>query len=384
MKTSLASFWFGIQELVGGNPFAIYEYTGFSGATYSDMDQYSSDFREMVRAAVARTQRELGNNARTVFVLGASTDGFGKGYEILQEMRGSGEISNAIVAGMASNEVVKYHLEGAENGWGDVISPHQDIVFLMQTYSDSDGNRSWELKTFPNGPSETVRLLTVASEEGGAAVSRMEVIEGGAQAFREAVEFLLEASGVSTAGVLELVLNVGYEAGKPKKDKGYRAASQLALLINEAPALVPKIVSVKVAVAGQPNQTMSVAQFFETEQGQKLLSDYGNFETLGRQAADAVSTSSEGDGLEIAKARERYFEALGRTRADALAVVNESANRGRERSGAARRMRSNPSHPVQDSPEGLLYLRQEVEKGEAQMDRANICMRLLGNVGGKN
>lgn len=400
VKTSLNAFVKDIKDRVGSSKFDLYQFTGYSGASYSDMSKFEIDFRARVAAAVQRTQLKFEQTAKTVFVLGTTTDGFGRGYEIINEMRESGEISNVIVGGMASDEAVKYHLEGAEQGWGDVISPHQDLVFLMNTYSDNAGNRSWELKRNESDQSETTRLLIVANEM-GASISRMEVFEGGAQAFEEAVEFLLEASQASSSNRFELGLVYDFEPGNRSKDKGYRAATQLALLINDVPSIVPDSVNVIVTKAGSPEDKWSVSEFFsEGGPGSLIHENYSNWESelafwkekmedlIKETDSPSPKLNFSGDpglrgantiqeAIELAKARQRQYQKLGETRATALKIVNRFASRGENLARAANRIRFNPSHPAHNNPNADSYLIDERDKGFSQKNRGIACRMAL-------
>ncbi|MCB0411772.1 MAG: hypothetical protein KDD22_04560 [Bdellovibrionales bacterium] len=69
---------------------------------------------------------------------------------------------------MSSNEAVNYHLEGQEKGWGDVISPRQELFFLKETYINALGTKSWELKTGPTSESDTAKVLKDLSRLPGA------------------------------------------------------------------------------------------------------------------------------------------------------------------------------------------------------------------------
>ena len=228
--TTLPAFIKALRTRIGKRPFAVYEYLGFSGAGYSDVDRYKRNFKQRVLAAQQETKKKWGPNAITVFLLGGTTDGFGAGYEVLQQLRDSGRLPGVIIAGLVSDAAVKYHLQGAQEGWGDVISPQQDLLLLMDVYKKPGQEEAWELLSKKGGMSATVQVLRDLAQFGNAKQVTMALFEGGQQAIKEAAEYLYALQNNRKA---RLVLHVGYEPKKIDKAKGFRGASNIAWLLKD-------------------------------------------------------------------------------------------------------------------------------------------------------
>jgi hypothetical protein len=227
LTNDLDEFVFSIVQKTRKKPFTVYEYLGFSGAGYQDMDLYRQDFTRGVLEAVKNTTERYGSTAKTVFLLGGTVDGFGAGYEIIDDLIKQGRLlrKNVIVGGLVADAAVPYHLEGIEKGWGDVISPKQDVLFLMNTYKEPGQTESWELRSSPRGRSATVRVLTKLFSYRKAQSVSLEVFGGGAIAKKEAREFLERREAPEK---MFLVLRPDYPPQKPEKLTGLPAATALA------------------------------------------------------------------------------------------------------------------------------------------------------------
>ncbi len=235
--TSLRQFVDAITGIVGNKPFTVYEYLGFSGASYRNLENYKSHVKLRALAAQRETRKQFGAGAIPVFLLGGTTDGFGAAYDVLQELRDGGKLQNVVVAGLVSDAAVKYHLQGLQEGWGEVISPKQDVLLLMDVYKSPGHDEAWELLKKPDGTSATVQVLLDLAAKPSARQVTMELFEGGAQAVKEAIEYLFVGQ---SSPLTRLVLHVGYEPKKIEKSRGFRAASNVGrLLKNKGKRRVP-------------------------------------------------------------------------------------------------------------------------------------------------
>lgn len=233
LVNNLDAFVSHILKLTQGAPFMAYEYLGFSGAGYKDLHQFKEDFQRTVVQAYETTKKRYGPSAKIVFLLGGTTDGFGVGYSIIAELIAQKQFNrhDVIVGGLVSDAAVKYHLEGVEKGWGDVISPDQDVLLLLDVYKEPGQDESWELRTEKNGTSATVDVLTKLFAAPNAHGITMELFEGGAIAEKEALEFVQYWSDrvvIATKSFPRLVLRTGYLPKKPAKLTTTPAATALA------------------------------------------------------------------------------------------------------------------------------------------------------------
>jgi hypothetical protein len=259
-----------ILHRVGDRRFTAHQFLGYSGASFADLELYKAQLRTRAIELNRRTRRAEGKDAVTVYILGATLDGFGVGYDILHELIAAGEIKNAVVAGMASNEAITYHLEGLEKGWGDVVSPKQEIVFFKQTYTDAQGHRSWELKGFEGDESDTPKVLKELSRFANAGRMTFNVFGGGMQAFNETLEMILESR--NRPQPVEIKLFLGHQPGKVKKDTGFRAADMLAFLLNHNRFLLNRRISVR-AASPTLGQELSISQMNREPGFQRLTAD---------------------------------------------------------------------------------------------------------------
>lgn len=228
---NLNDFVAEVVKLTNGKAFAAYEYLGFSGAGYENLDQYKKDFERAVLQASKDTRKRYGSSAKTIFLLGGTTDGFGVGYQVIDSLIAQKKLlrQDVIVGGLVSDAAVKYQFEGMEKGWSDVISPYQDVLLLMNVDKEPGKTEGWELRKNKSG-SATVDVLTKLFAQPNARYISLELFEGGEIASKEAREFLRQWEGkmfIATKGI-RMVLRPGYHPKKPEKLKGVPAATDLA------------------------------------------------------------------------------------------------------------------------------------------------------------
>lgn len=355
VKTSLVSTNMGIMNLLNGAAFTAHQFLGYSGAGFLQMNEFIQRFRNEVLRLQSKTLESLGQDAKTVLILGATVDGFGKGYEVIDSMRKEGLLKNVIVVGMASNEAVTYHLQGLKEGWGDVISPKQDLFYLKETFVDEQGNRSWELKTSPGSESDTAKILKDLSRLSTAGVMTFNVFGGGAQAFNETMELILEAR--NRPAPVEINLNIGFEPGKPKKDSGYRAADMLAFVIAEHPELLSKNVQLNII---QKNKRMKLRAYKNSQAYKTLSQDSKN-------AKSSIEALKFKDQSPEVQAQIKYFQILVDLEKLPLKEIELF------------RLRS--SHELSQSRQDMMdHLRnQNVSAYEAFMSRVDNCTRCAGD-----
>lgn len=236
--TSYGTFFYNLSRMIGGQSFRAIEIVGFSGAGYQDIERYKGE----VKTQLDRQLNGIQSGGKVVVVLGGSIDGIGAAYDVLNELKKSDKYKNVVVVGMVSDQVVKYQLEGKIKGWGDTLSPHQQLLLALSTEKGS-----WELieakpapvyysdtlKEHVPGTSRTVDILLDLAKLQNCQKAELHVFEGGDQALREGLEFSARTSEVAKAEKLAMVLHTGYEPSEKKvkqgKDKGFRAATQLAI-----------------------------------------------------------------------------------------------------------------------------------------------------------
>ncbi len=332
VKTSFRSFEDSIMTEIGDRHFSVSEFLGYSGAGYGNLGKFESNFARKIIETNKRTLKEGGANAVTVLVLGGSKDGFGKGYEIIRQLQEEGQIKNVLVAGMVSEGVVKYHLEGIQKGWGEVIAGENDVLFLMKTYRQKDGSTSWELKERPEDASKTVEILTNLGSKDLNLFTSMEIFEGGKQAFREGIEYMLETYGKS--GNFELTLNVEYDAGRATKDTGFRAATNITYTPQE---LHHGGINVRIFNLETYDST-SFNAFYNSPYGLRVRADNWNpiayvesqakrvkeREKLLRQDPENKDLSAE---LDVAKAELRRFEVVLQIKNETSSVLGDFQKR---------------------------------------------------------
>lgn len=269
------------SDLISGKV-RIVEVGGFSGAGYADMDAYKRSFMAFAETEIENTRALLGNAANTVFVLGGSVDGFGAAYEFLDEARGANpKFSNIIVAGMVSDQVVQYHLEGAAKGWGDVISPKQDMLLLAGT--------NWDLKVSEGSQSYTTRLLTAAAQLG--IHTKWAIFEGGPQAFAETLELTYEVNR-SQNRLVQIELIPGFEPKKANKDNGIRAARNAVLFYISNPYTNSNNVN-----AVDPQEFVQV----RSSRGLESLKSYSSHEDVRKLKGQIKLAKTEITSLERAR-----------------------------------------------------------------------------------
>lgn len=262
-----------ILQKVGGKPFTAHQFLGFSGASYFDLDRYKEELVERAIELNQQTLRQNGDEAVTVYILGATYDGFGVAYHLLQELIDSGRIRNALVTGMASDEAINFHLEGLEKGWGHVIAPSQNIAYFKKTFTDANGNRSWELKTSPESESDTPKILKNLSRYPNAGTMTFNVFGGGFQAFNETLEMILESR--NRPHQVQIRLYSSHRPGKPAKDTGYRAADMLAYVLVENPFLLNEKIDVQV-ISENLDRIMEIQQYSTSASFLQMRDDASN------------------------------------------------------------------------------------------------------------
>jgi hypothetical protein len=337
-------FVLALRDSVGNRPSSMHEFMGFSGAGYAEKDVFVSDFKNAVIGAVNETKARLGSNAVTVLVLGGTLDGFGIGYDIIDDLKKSGQIKDVVVAGMVSDQAVKYHMDGVKQGY-DVISPKQDHILVMKTYTEG-GNQTWELKDSKTDTSKTVDLLNRYNLlSGSSSYSVMHVMEGGEQAIKESMEMLVEntrAQQTFQKGAVspEMRLYVGYREGKVAKMKGYKAATQMVRILAQFPQLKPDILKVTIRIAGSTNKVYSDPREFLKEKSAALVDP--NFILSAEQKAQIPAE-------EAATRASKFQDAMRKT----LPILTGQLEEGRFRLEAYTRQINgwldNPSHPIYNS-----------------------------------
>lgn len=321
------TFLNSINTEIGNSNFSAYEFLGYSGAGYEDIEKFKLEFAKRVINAYEQSKKLGGAKAKTVFILGGSVDGFGEGYKVIDELRKTGKIKDVIVTGMISDQIVDYHIEGLEKGWGDVVSPHNDKLLLMETFKDKKDVSSWELKTNKDDISKTVRLLTDLGEKENAHRVQMEIFEGGKQAFKEGLEFTLETKG--KAQKYGLNLNVNYAPKKATKDTGYRAATFMTYTPQE---LHHKSINVTIT-NGQTLDQYNYNQFYNSDYGLRVrmdnLNPIANVEAASMKIKE-LETQLKRDPsnevlqktLEEKRAEKRYFETILNIKSETSDVVS--------------------------------------------------------------
>lgn len=289
-----------ILKNVGERNFTAHQFLGFSGASFLDLERYKSEFRKRVLELSQNTLKKYGKEAKTVYILGGSLDGFGIGYKILKELIDSGRIQNALVTGMVSNAVIAYHLEGLEKGWGHVISPDQEITMFKQTFIDSKGNPSWELKSTPQGESDTPRILKDLSRYSNAGQMSFNVFGGGAQAFNETLEMILESR--NRPNQIDIHLYNDHQPGKAKKDTGYRAANMLSYVLANNTYLLNKKINIKIKQLDSPRK-VSLGTYRNSKGHSEMAYD------LERADTELIRLKTLEATPEV-QARINYFEVL--------------------------------------------------------------------------
>lgn len=310
VKTGRRDFFDALTSRANGRPLNITEIVGFSGARYSDPEKLKSDLRSLFTS-----QAVAGNPATAnVIILGATTDGIGVGYEVIEELKQRGLVHNVITAGVVSEQAVKYP---------DSIA-RQNVLFLVESFRAENGSQSWEVRTTPTSSSETVNVLTDIQ---GRATVRMVVLEGGAVALNEGIELLIEQR--NREGRVEMILSVGYEAGRPSKDQGPRAASQIALLVEKYPNLLPSNVDLRINIVST-GETVTLTEFFQREEGRRLKQRAGNTANLiagERLRLVEARASGNTSAIEVVQARINQLTALERTGQVYLEALNMQSNR---------------------------------------------------------
>lgn len=357
IQTELHRLLIAIENAAGNRPFAMHEFLGYSGADYADKEGFKNDFRRIIKQVVAKTKANLGSEAVTVLALGGTVDGFGVGYDIIDDLKKTGQIKDVIVVGLVSDQAVQYHAEGIEKGWGDVISPKQDFLYLADTYT-KDGSKVWELKSSPTSASDTVRFLLDSRRS---SYSVMHVMEGGEQAFKESVEMLLEAARDANAGVktdVEMKLYAGYREGKPKKMKGYKAATQMTYLLLKYPGLQPANVSVSVTSPGVVHSALPLSIFRDAARGFWTNPD------IAASDAEVASRSEE----EAKLRKEKFAEAFSKTDAIALEQLDLAANRLQEGIRSIESALNRGDHRIHDDARAERSAEATVQAYRAQLE----------------
>ncbi len=364
-----------IMKKAGTRPVVITENLGFSGAGYAG-DQFAKDFTEL--------SNEFANinDAVSVQVMGGSKDGFGMGYDLVPT-------KNTIVAGMVADQAVGYHVEGQQKGWGDVISPRNEAIYLVPTHKDASGNEVWEVKRSSTGVSQTSELLVEAGRTRGVKSTRMVAFEGGAIALQEMIEYVLnkKSEDYGSRPKAELLLVVGYETGKAAKDKGPRAASQMAMILRDHPELLSHNLNVKIAQAGNVGQRYTVAEFFATPYGKSSRfkpSAFKAYAAKERAFLETLALTENTNGSEAemkalkakvdaAEARVRMAQAMYSTEATLQKTVADLAHNAKVRFEVISSALANPNTPI--------HRDMDIEaRAEAYQGREESLLRTTENV----
>jgi|GEM_PF-4706068 len=194
-------------------------------------------FLEIYRERVAEVLTQQ-KGSRIAIVLGSTTDGFGRTYEVLQKAMAHGGFlekfaSRIDLQGMMSSEGIKYGIQYKS------VSSHLNHNAVLETMTEAYANekgqmevtQSWVTKTSELALDETIRRIV----DSRANVRIQEVVEGGGQSVDEGIKLLAEAQARRVPVQIRLV--VGVETSDRlkdrAKDKGPRAASLMALAVHQ-------------------------------------------------------------------------------------------------------------------------------------------------------
>ncbi len=274
VETAYSRFMYSLlKEKIGGAEFIAKGYLGYSGAGIQQLDDYKSKFASKALAAEA-VANEF--NGKSVIILGGSNDGFGVAYEVLNTLRTEGKLRNTIVVGMVADAVVPYQLEGIVRGWGETISPHQDMVLLLGTRTDlKTGQQVWELVEKDGGSSRTVDILSDLTRVPNCKGVEMVPFEGGAIALKEIVEYAARTNLVQSPEKMTLTLSLGWEPAeknvKKGKDQGPRAARDAAIILAQGSIAHEKAI-IRAETSTTATYGAPVEQFMK-EEGQKFVTE---------------------------------------------------------------------------------------------------------------
>ncbi|MFN8790637.1 MAG: hypothetical protein ACK5Y2_04195 [Bdellovibrionales bacterium] len=255
-QTRAHLFFSKLHQLTNGAPVVTELFAGFSSAGYQT-ELLKSDLQAYTKASISENKRLYGPNTKTVFISGATAEGIGLVYS--PEVAGP----DLLKIGIVSDQALAYEMK-----YGNQIAP-QDLIFLVKTFTDKSGSRTWEVKPTEGDTSYN----NSAHDQIDSKKSKFNLFEGGEIGFKEALEWLENRASASFARrKFELNLFLGYEATKHKKDKGYRAASQLTQILLRFPELIPTNVTVNLYRAGEVEKgPVSFAEFRKTKAARRLL-----------------------------------------------------------------------------------------------------------------
>ncbi len=249
-----------IYEQTRGRPFVLELMAGFSGPGYGNAN-FRADLKSFMTLKAAGNKQEFGGNVVTVFIGGGTKDGIGAMYEM------SGQ--DILKYGAVSSEALKYELE-----YGNTLSRNQNAILLYSTFKDESGASTWEMKARPSAESYNVMIFNTLP----ARRLDFNLFEGGDIGLKEALEWVERATSADQSSRrFRLNLVIDYTAQKLKKDKGFRAATQMINLLGHFPELVPANMDVRVFEAGQISieKNVPLSQFLKTKRGRNILERSG-------------------------------------------------------------------------------------------------------------
>ena len=246
--------------------YMLINYMGYSGAGYkadpiegellSSHEKFKQDFQASIEQHYNDSLNYNGEmGTKIIFMLGGTTDGFGEGYQWIQEFKDKKQqegkdTSKIIVAGMVADQA----------NLSD-ISPNQDYLLLVDSYKDSSG-QSWELKKSKDD--KTSILIELFNHS---FITYVELFGGGAQAEKEILDWL---ENQSDTGTKKLTLYPGYQSAKQGQD--YNAAKKLLVSdkINiESKKTQQPIIHIFVQIAGSESP-LSFDQYLEQRSSQTV------------------------------------------------------------------------------------------------------------------
>lgn len=267
------------DEMTKSSSIAVVQWSGFSGAGIHENDTRA--FHDMVLDHLSKFSLET----KIILVAGATTDGLGSLYEKVKEQQKEGKLSNVILTGLMSEAGAAYP---------DSISKNLDLLWVVNSLKDSEGNPSWEVIETPGGPSQTVELFNHLSLQFGSRIQTMEhhVAEGGLIAIKEGGELFASSyrSDFAKDKNINLFLHTNVKPkhlDNAKKDKGFYAASTIALSLGAYAA--QKNLPPRLRVTVQPNfhapdptspfnysRSYTLTEFLKNGHDGVKLSDYTN------------------------------------------------------------------------------------------------------------
>lgn len=214
---------FNAQVQPGGRV-KLMEITGFSEAGIKPYDEMA--YHNTIVSHLKRVDPKV----TVLLVVGGTADGIGSIYKHISELQNQGELKNVVLSGIMSVAGSKYAK----------YLPEMDLLWLVDSIKDKDGQPTWEVIEKVGGPSMTVELFNLFARKFTDRVESMSyhVAEGGLIAIKEAAELAGRMGDFEFAPtkLVDLYLHTDVLPEKmdnPEKDKGYYAATSLALFLDQ-------------------------------------------------------------------------------------------------------------------------------------------------------